>query len=215
MTHSDAHYQLYDYHTSGNGYKVALILHHLGKAYVYHETDILAGRTHTPDFLKLNPNGKIPVLVTPDGKVLSESNAILTYLAEGTPYLPQDSFERYQVMRWLFWEQYSHEPNIATSRFWLHHPDADQFKEKLTEKRPGCLAALKQMEEHLTQQAFMAGDTYTIADMALFAYTHVAHEGGYPLDDYPAIRAWIQRVENQEGFLPLAQKSDTQQNSTI
>ncbi len=199
-------YELYDNHTSGNGYKVALMLHHLERPYRYHECNILAGETHTAEFLKLNPNGKIPVLITPEGHVLSESNAILCFLAEGTDYLADDGLERYQTMRWLFWEQYSHEPYIATSRFWLHCPEPERFREKLAEKRPGGLSALAQMENHLTTRRFFVGDRYSIADMALYAYTHKAHEGGFPLDAFPAIRAWIDRVADQPRHLRIEDK---------
>lgn len=200
-------YQLYDYTTSGNGYKVALLLHQLNLPFRYHETDILAGATQTPDFLALNPNGKIPVLVTPDKAVLWESNAILLHLAEGSAYLPVTPAARFDVYRWLFWEQYSHEPYIATSRFWKHHPDAARFQEKIAERRPGGLKALKLMENHLAERAFFAGDAYSVADIALYAYTHKADEGGFALTDYPNVQAWLARVADQPRHLTIEEKT--------
>ncbi|MDJ0836735.1 MAG: glutathione S-transferase family protein [Acidobacteriota bacterium] len=199
-------YRLYDYKTSGNGYKVALLLTQLKQLFAYVETDILAGETHTPEFLAKNPNGKVPVLETPEGDLLSESNAILAWLAEGTPFLPSDRMGRYQVLQWMFWEQYSHEPYIATSRFWLHHPDAESFYAKLNERRPGGLKALKLMEDHLSRHDFLVAESYTIADIALYAYTHVAPEGCFPLDDYPAVRAWLERVRNQPNHITIQEK---------
>ena len=199
-------YQLYDYVTSGNGYKVALLLHQCHKPFRYIETDILAGASRTPEFLELNPNGKIPVLVTPEGHVLSESNAILLYLAEGTPLLPDDPLLRFEVHRWLFWEQYSHEPFIATSRFWLHLPNAEEFADKLAARRPGGLKALELMERHLDGRTFLVGDRYTVADISLYAYTHKAHEANFSLENYPAIRAWLDRVGAQPGHLTLENK---------
>lgn len=206
-------YQLYDYHTSGNGYKVALLLHQLKLPFRYIETDILAGAAQTASFLALNPNAKIPVLVTPDEKVLSESNAILLYLAEGTSFLPQDRDLRFEVHRWLFWEQYSHEPYIATSRFWRHHPQADQFAAKIAERRPGGLKALALMEDHLANRTFLVGDDYSIADIALYAYTHKADEGGFALADYPAVRVWLERVAAVAGHITLAQKTGFSQGA--
>lgn len=200
-------YQLYDYYASGNGWKVAQMLHHLDLPFVYHEVDILKAETRTPSFLKMNPNGKIPVLVTPTGEVLTESNAILIYLARDTPYLPTAPLSHYAVMSRLFWEQYSHEPFIATSRFWRRHPQPEQFAARLEERRPGCLAALRQMEDVLTHHSFFVDDTYTIADIALYAYTHTADESGFALEDYPAIGAWLARVQAQPGHLPAERKT--------
>ncbi len=200
-------YQLYDFNDSGNGYKVALLLTQCNRPYTYHECNITKGATHTEEFLKMNPTGKIPVLLTPEGHTLNESNAILTYLAKGTSFLPDEELAHYHVMRWLFWEQSSHEPNIATSRFLLHHGDPDTSPQKLQERRPGCLKALTQMEDHLAASNFLVGDAYTIADIALYAYTHVADEGGYPLDNYPAIRAWLKRVQGQPNHITLADKA--------
>jgi len=196
-------YHLHDFASSGNGYKVRLLLTQLGHVYRYTQHNLLAGATHTRDFLEINPNGKIPVLITPEGKALSESNAILCFLAEGTAFMPDDSWERAQTLQWLFWEQYSHEPFIATSRFWMHLCDPTDFRDKLADRRPGGLKALKIMDDHLSRAAFFVADRYTIADIALYAYTHVAGEGGFSLDDYPNIENWLQRVRQQQGHITI------------
>ncbi len=199
-------HHLHDFLSSGNGYKVRLLLTQLNIPFRYHEHDVMQGATHTPDFLKMNPNGKIPVLVMPDNKILFESNAILTYLAEGTDFLPSDSWERALVMQWLFWEQYSHEPYIATSRFWTHLMNPDDFRDKLNEARPKGLKALNMMEDHLSANPFFVGGRYTIADIALYAYTHVSHEGGFSLEPFPAIRAWLGRVKEQPNHITIDYK---------
>ena len=166
------------------------------------DIDILKGESRTPEFLKINPNGRTPVL-DDDGFVLAESNAILAYLARGTKFLPEDRKRWAHVFQWLFFEQYSHEPYIATSRFWLQHkPDSPEKTALLASKRDGGWAALKIMEDHLAENDFFAGD-YSIADIALFAYTHVSHEGGFPLDDFPKIRDWIGRVKAQPSFISM------------
>jgi glutathione S-transferase len=194
--------RLYNVAYSGNSYKVRLLLAHLGIACEIIEVDILKGESRTPEFLKINPNGRTPVL-DDDGFILAESNAILAYLARGTKYLPDDRNKFGQVLQWMFFEQYSHEPFIATSRFWLQHKhDSSEKTALLASKRDGGWAALKIMEEHLAKNDCFVGD-YSIADIALFAYTHVAHEGGFPLDDFPKIRAWIERVQAQPAFVPL------------
>jgi len=195
---------LYDDPISGNGYKVRLILHLTGKAFRVTNLDILNSETRTPEFLAINPNGKIPTLVFEDGRVLSESNAILFHCAEESDYLPSEPFKRAQVLQWLFWEQYSHEPNIATSRFLCQHRELTEDVLGLLEakKVPGE-AALALMEEHLTSHIFLVAERFSIADIALYAYTHVAEEGGFALDRYPAIRAWIKRVENVPGFIAM------------
>ena len=139
-----------------------------------------------------------------NGFILAESNAILAYLAKGTKFLPEDREKFAQIFQWMFFEQYSHEPYIATSRFWLQHkPDSPEKSALLASKRDGGWAALKIMEDHLVKTDFFVGD-YSIADIALFAYTHVSHEGGFPLDDFPKIRAWVERVKAQPGFVPMA-----------
>jgi glutathione S-transferase len=194
--------KLYNVSYSGNSYKVRLLLAHLGIPCEIVEVDILKGESRTPEFLKINPNGRTPVL-DDNGFVLAESNAILAYLARGTRYLPEERKAFSLIFQWLFFEQYSHEPYIATSRFWLQHkPDSPEPAALLASKRDGGWAALKIMENHLAKNDFFVGG-YSIADIALFAYTHVAHEGGFPLDDLPQIRAWIDRVKAQPGFVPM------------
>lgn len=198
--------RLYDFLPSGNGYKVRLLLHQLSINYERIEVNILNRETRTPEFLAKNLNGRIPVLeITPD-QVLAESNAIIYYLSQGTPYFPDQLWEAAQVMQWLFFEQYSHEPYIATSRFWitcLGKPE--EYQSQLAQKREPGYAALKVMEQHLQQTDFFVGSRYTIADIALFAYTHVAHEGGFDLAPFPAIQAWIQRVQSQPRHIPITQ----------
>ena len=194
--------KLYNVAYSGNSYKVRLLLAHLGIPCEIIEVDILNGKSRTAEFLKINPNGRTPVL-DDNGFVLAESNAILAYLAKGTKFLPEDRKAFGQIFQWMFFEQYSHEPFIATSRFWLQHKsDSPEKTALLTSKRDGGWAALKIMEEHLAKNSFFVDD-YSIADIALFAYTHVAHEGGFPLDDFPKIRAWIERIKKQPGFVPM------------
>jgi glutathione S-transferase len=197
---------LYDYLDSGNGYKVRLLLHQLGRPYTLVETDILQGETRTPEFLRLNPNGRIPLLQLEDGTCLAESNAILHYLAQGTPLLPAERLAHAQVLQWMFFEQYNHEPNIATSRFWLRHggPPDDLRRAQLEQKRALGYAALDVMERELAARPWFVAGRYTVADIALYAYTHVADEGGFDLARYPAIRAWLQRVREQPGYLSFA-----------
>ena len=198
--------KLYNVAYSGNSYKVRLLLAQLGIPCEIIEVDILKGESRTPEFLKINPNGRTPVL-DDDGFILAESNAILAYLARGTKFLPEDRKKFGQVFQWMFFEQYSHEPFIATSRFWLQHkPDSAEKTALLASKRDGGWAALKVMQDHLAHNDFFAGD-YSIADIALFAYTHVAGEGGFPLDDFPKIRGWIERVLEQPKFLPMATRT--------
>jgi glutathione S-transferase len=194
--------KLYNVAYSGNSYKVRLQLAHLGIPCEIIEVDILKGESRTPEFLKINPNGRTPVL-DDDGFILAESNAILAYLAKGTQFLPDDRKQFGQVLQWMFFEQYSHEPFIATSRFWLQHkPDSAEKTALLTSKREGGWAALKIMEAYLAKNDFFVGN-YSVADVALFAYTHVADEGGFPLDDFPKIRGWIERVTEQPKFVPM------------
>jgi glutathione S-transferase len=194
--------KLYNVAYSGNSYKVRLLLAQLRIPCEIIEVDILKGESRTPEFLKINPNGRTPVL-DDNGFVLAESNAILAYLARGTKFLPEDRQRWARVFQWLFFEQYSHEPYIATSRFLLQHKsDTPERSALLAARRDGGWAALKVMEEHLAKNDFFVGD-YSIADITLFAYTHVSHEGGFPLDDFPKIRAWIERVKAQPGFIPM------------
>jgi glutathione S-transferase len=198
--------KLYDYPASGNGYKARLILAHLGLTYEHVMVDILRGGTRTESFLARNPNGKIPVLEFDDGRVLPESNAILFFLSQGTPYWPGDRFEQADVLRWLFFEQYSHEPNLATARFWLTIKKIELtpfYRELLGQKQTLGRNALKVMEGHLRTRPFFVGGRYSIADMALYAYTHVAHEGGFAMEPYPAVQDWIERVRGQAGHVAL------------
>lgn len=194
-------YTVYGMSASGNCYKVKLLLSQLGLPFSWQETDTRAGATHTPEFLALNPSGKVPVLQLEDGRTLPESNAILCYLAEGSRYWPQERFARAQVLQWLFFEQYSHEPYIAVARA------IRRFFPAREAEIPALLRkgeqALLVMEQHLQRCDYLAADRYTVADIALYAYTHVAHEGGFELTPYPAIRAWLTRVAAEPGHVPL------------
>lgn len=183
---------------SGNCYKVKLLLDQLKVPHEWLHVDILEKKTRTAEFLARNPNGKIPVLEFQDGSFLAESNAILHYLAEGSPLLPPDRRSRAEVLQWLFFEQYSHEPYIATSRYivvYLGRPP--EYEAKLAEKSAPGYAALKVMELRLAGHDFLVGERYTIADIGLYAYTHVAHEGGFDLSEFPAIQRWLERVRKQ------------------
>ena len=189
---------------SGNCYKVQLLLEQLGRPYRWIETDIMQGDSRTPQFLARNPNGKVPLLELADGRTLAESNAILCYLAEGSALWPQDAWLRAQTLQWLFFEQYSHEPYIAVARFIAcmlppDHPRRSEFP-RLHERGH---QALEVMERHLATRAFFVGERYGIADIALFAYTHAAADGGFELERYPAVQAWLQRVREQPGFVAL------------
>ncbi len=197
--------RLYDFLESGNGYKVRLLLSQLGVEVERIELDILNGETRTPDFLAKNPNGRIPLLEFEDGRMLAESSAIQFYLAAGTPFLPDDEFERALVLQWMFFEQYSHEPYIAVPRFWAHAGTMEAHREALPEKYERGNAALRVMEEHRSERAFFVGERYSIADIALYAYTHVAEEGGFELAPYPAVLAWCQRVAGQPRHIPITQ----------
>jgi glutathione S-transferase len=195
--------RLYDSQGSGNCYKVRLLLAHLGVEYERREVDVV-DRSNRAELLgKLNPALRVPTVVLDDGRPLAESNAILCYFAEGTPYLPEDRYERAQVLQWLFYEQYSHEPNIAVVRFWVAHSGAPPADAELEAKRRAGYVALDAMERHLSTRAFLVGERFTIADVALYAYTHVAGEGGFDLAGYPAIRAWLNRVAAQPGHTPI------------
>jgi len=198
--------KIYGDSRSGNCYKIQLLCSEMGVDYDWEEVDIIAGDTRTPQFLAMNSNGKIPLLALPDGRYLPESNAILFYLADGSEFFAGDAYARAEILQWMFFEQYSHEPNIATSRFiikYLGNP-ADR-QSGLEEKKIGGYKALEIMEQQLRRHAFIAGDNYNIADIALFAYTHVADEGGFKLDDYAAIREWITTIKGRPNFVPMAQ----------
>ncbi len=201
--------RLHDYLPSGNGYKVRLLLTQLGIPFQRIEYDIDSGETRTPEFLKnVNANGRVPVLETEEGTLLPESDAILFFLAEGTPFLPEDRLGKTRVLQWMFFEQYSHEPNIAVARAWLHVFDVEMTAERraaLEERQKRGYDALGVMEEHLRGNDYFVGGRYSIADIALYAYTHVADEGGFDLDDYQAILAWLERVSSQPGYIPITQ----------
>ncbi len=195
---------LYDYLDSGNGYKIRLILALLDRRYRWVELDILDGSTRRPEFLVKNPNGRIPTLELEDGTCLAESNAILWYLADGSQFVPEDEVQRAQVLQWMFFEQYSHEPYVATPRFIVKHLPADSpRRSELPQRLERGRAALAVMEQQLTPRRFLVGEQYTIADIALYAYTHVAHEGLLDLAPYPAVRAWLARVGDQPRHIPI------------
>jgi glutathione S-transferase len=198
--------RLHDNLSSGNGYKARLLLAQLGLPYERIEYDIDRGETRTAEFLeKVNANGRVPVLETDDGELLPESGAILFYLAEGTPLLPEGRFERARVLQWMFFEQNSHEPNVATRRFWITHERemTEERRAALEPKRKLGYAALGVMEGHLEDHDYFVAGRYSIADIALYAYTHVAGEGGFDLGRFPAIRAWIERVKAQPAHIPI------------
>jgi glutathione S-transferase len=198
--------RLYDYLASGNGYKVRLVLRLLKLPFEHVEVDILRGESRTPEFLEKNPEGRIPVLRLEDGTHLFESNAILCWAAEGTPLLPEGRVLRAQALQWLFWEQYSHEPNVATVRHWVKHTGVPEEKRALLEqKRALGVRALSVMERHLEGRPYFVGDRFTVADIALYAYTHVAPEGGFDLGPHPRVRAWLDRVRDRPGFTPITQ----------
>ncbi len=197
--------RLYDHLESGNGYKVRLLLTQLGIPFERIELDIQRGESRTPDFLRKNPSGRIPLLELEDGTFLSESNAIQFFLADGTDFLPRDRLSRARVLQWMFFEQYSHEPYIAVPRFWIHCGLGEQKRALIDEKREQGYAALRVMEQALDGRRFLVADRYSIADIALFAYTHVAHEGGFDLSAFEAVGAWLKRVAAQPGHIPITQ----------
>jgi glutathione S-transferase len=199
--------RLYDYLASGNGYKVRLLLTQLAVPFERIELNIVKGETRTPEFLRRFPNGRIPAVELDDGKLLFESNAIISYFAGGTPYLPNDRYQRAQVFQWLFFEQYSHEPYIASVRYLVIHPDVQDPRRTIldTLMRPRGYDSLGVMEGHLKSRKWFVGERYSIADIALYAYTHVADEGGFDLASYPAIRTWLDRVKSQPRYIPITQ----------
>jgi glutathione S-transferase len=194
---------LYDSAVSGNCYKVRLLLAQLGLPYERRDVDVV-DRSGRLDLLgELNPGLRVPTLVLDDGRPLGESGAILMYLGEGTPYVPEDQYLRAQVLQWLFFEQYSHEPYIAVVRFWLTLAASRPPDDEVEARREGGRAALAAMERHLATRAFLVGEVYSVADIALYAYTHVAHEGGFDLTPYSAVRGWLGRVASQPGHVPI------------
>ena len=204
---------LHQMQMSGNCYKVRLAAKQIGIPLTLKEYPLLGGETRKPEFLAKNPNGRVPLLEWEDGRVLPESNAIIWHLAEGSRLAPDDSWSRAEALSWMFFEQYSHEPYIAVARFFAMHPDHhDERRAGLPRTVKGGYDALGVMESHLDgsgegEQAreFFVGGKYSIADVALYAYTHVAHEGGFDLASYPAIRRWLARVQAQPRHIPITQ----------
>ncbi|MDB5697729.1 MAG: glutathione S-transferase family protein [Alphaproteobacteria bacterium] len=202
------HLILHEDPVSGNCYKVRLTAAHLGLLLERRSYDILKGETRTPDFLQnINANGRIPVLQIGE-RMMPESNAACFYLADGSPLIPQDRFERAGMLRWMFFEQYSHEPNVATLRFWLFYIGEgrlnDAQRSQLGAKHDAGVAALAVMDRHLDGRAFFVGERLSLADIALFAYTHVAPEGGFDLAPFGHVRSWIERVAAQPGHVAMA-----------
>jgi glutathione S-transferase len=204
---------LYDFLPSGNGYKVRLVLHKLGLPFRLTELDISKGETRTPEFLKKNSNGRIPTLELEDGACLAESNAIICYLAEGSELWPQSRLDRARTLQWLFFEQYSHEPYIAVVRAWTHVLGGmtDLQHAQLPGKISGGYQALDVMERALDGRKFFVDDRFGLADVALYAYTHVADEGGFDLGKYPAIRAWLDRVAALPRHVPITWRPTDEQ----
>jgi glutathione S-transferase len=197
---------LYSMQDSGNCYKPRLLMHRLGIPFRLVDTDSRDGSTRTPEFLALNPTGKVPLLVLPDGRRLSESNAMLLHLAEGTRYLPADRYERALTYQWLFFEQYSHEPYIAVARSLLHLTPGGRetiAPARLAELHERGYRALAVMEQRLAESDWLAGGSYSVADIALYAYTHMAGEGDFDLAAYPRIRAWLARVAAEPGHVGI------------
>lgn len=198
-------YKLYSMSRSGNSYKVRLALAQLAIPYSLVEVDILKGETHTPDFLAKNPNGQVPLLEVAPGRHLPESNAILWFLAEGSPLVPDDPVERAATLQWLFFEQHALEPSVGSAYFWLRLVKGGRELQQhaIEDWMEEGYRSLGVMEKHLAKSHFFAGARYSIADIALYAYTHVADEGGFDLAPYPGIRAWLERVAAQPGHVPI------------
>jgi glutathione S-transferase len=195
---------VYGMRASGNCYKLQLLLDQLGQAYRWVDIDSSRGETRTPEYLARNANGKVPLLELDDGRRLAESNAILCYLAEGSDYLPGDSWERAQTLQWLFFEQYSHEPYVAVARFIRRYLPADHVRRaelpRLLERGAETFSV---MEHYLGEHRWFSGQAYGVADIALFAYTHCADEGGFDLAEWPRMGAWLERVRAQPGFTAM------------
>jgi len=198
-------YTLYSMQDSGNCYKLRLAMAQLDVRFQIRDVDILKGESRSIDFLKINPNGKVPTLVLPDGRPITESDAALFYLAEGSKLLPEGRFARAEVLQWMFFEQYSHEPYIAVARYWLTiAPDGRETKKEcFKEWNERGHHALRVMERQLNDKDFFAGGRYSIADIALYAYTHMADEGDFDLSGYPAINRWLERVRSQPGHVDI------------
>lgn len=198
-------YTLYSMQRSGNCYKVRLALAQLALPYRLIEIDITQGESRTPDFLAINPNGRVPVLEAAPGRYIAESNAILWYLAGGTALAPEDRIERAEALQWMFFEQNSLEPSLGAARFWLTMVKGgrDLQRHALENWMERGYAALAVMEKHLSRHRFFAADRYTIADIALYAYTHVAHESDFDLTSFPALRAWLKRIAAEPGHIRI------------
>jgi glutathione S-transferase len=195
---------LYNSPVSGNCYKVRLLLAHLGLPYERRELDVVDRSNRREVLGDLNPALRVPTLVLDDGRALGESGAILWYLGEGTRFVPDDRYERAQVLQWMFFEQYDHEPAIAVARFWLAYSGrSEEYADRLPERIAAGQRALAAMERHLDGRRFLVGDGLTLADLALYAYTHVAEEGGFELEPYPAVRRWLERVASEPGHVPI------------
>jgi glutathione S-transferase len=194
---------LYDNPVSGNCYKVRLLLAYLGIPHERRELSV-EDRSNREDVLGgLSPALRVPTIVLDDGRSLGESGAILWYFGEGTRFVPEDPFERAQVLQWMFFEQYDHEPAIAVVRFWVTHGRAEEFADRLPERMEAGYKALRAMERHLEGRLYLVGDRLSLADIALYAYTHVAEEGGFDLEPYPAIRSWLGRVAAEPAHVPI------------
>jgi len=200
---------LHQMHVSGNCYKIRLLARQAGVDLKLKDYPLHGGLTRTPDFLAKNPNGRVPLLELDDGRFLPESGAILWYLSAGTPYQPADGWAQGEALSWMFFEQYSHEPYIAVARFWLTYSAPEDLAKKrdlVPEWHTKGYAALGVMETHLKTHDWFAGGRYSIADIALYGYTHAANEGGFDLTDNPAIRRWLDRVASQSGYIPLQER---------
>jgi glutathione S-transferase len=199
---------LHQMHESGNCYKVRLAARQLGIALALKDYPENGGETRRPEFLALNPNGRVPVMAFDDGRALPESGAILAFLADGTKLIPESSWDRAQMLQWMFFEQYSHEPYVAVARFWLKFADKDALAKKqhlVPEWHEKGNAALGVMETHLAKHDWFAGNRYSIADIALYGYTHCAEDGGFSLSRTPAVQRWIARVEATPDHVPLSE----------
>ncbi len=186
--------KIYGDSISGNCLKVKWTADFLGLPYTWIETDIMQGQSRTPEYLAMNPAGQVPAVILSDGRPLAQSNAIILHLAEGSALIPADAYDRARMFEWMFWEQYSHEPYVAVARFQVRYQGKPvaELEPRLVERGAG---ALRRLEQGLADSAFLVGDAVSLADVALVAYTRVAHEGGFSLDDYPRVKAWVGRVE--------------------
>lgn len=197
--------RLYDYLPSGNSYKVRWVAAHLGLDYTHIDVDIHKGDTQTAEFLALNPAGQIPLLALDDGKTLAESNAIIRYLADGSDLVPTDSYAHAKMLQWQFWEQYRHEPAIAVARYICNY-DRETRADELAQLMPKGDAALAMMDAHLKERDWFVGDRCSLADVSLFAYTHVADEGGFDLSAYSSVQAWLTRFSAQDNHIAITDK---------